>query len=53
MVGALAEPEVSGQPSLRIHQAGTALVDLAVSRLQECFEQAIPRRIGVDLPPTA
>jgi phosphoribosylformylglycinamidine synthase II len=44
--------QVSGQPSLRIHQAGTTLVDLAVSRLQECFEHAIPRRIGVDLPPT-
>jgi phosphoribosylformylglycinamidine synthase len=40
---------------LVIRQAGLAqpLLQLPVAQLAECFEQAIPRRMGVDLPPTA
>ena len=45
--------QVSEHASLRIQQAGTTLVEVPVAQMQECFEQAIPRRMGVDLPPTA
>jgi len=45
--------QVSAASHLRIHQVGTAVVDLPLAQLRECFEQAIPRRMGVDLPPTA
>jgi phosphoribosylformylglycinamidine (FGAM) synthase-like enzyme len=39
---------------LVIRQGGLAqpLLQLPVAQLAECFEQAIPRRMGVDLPPT-
>jgi phosphoribosylformylglycinamidine synthase len=44
---------VSREASLQIRQAGQPLLDLPVTELQACYEQAIPRRMGVDLPPTA
>jgi phosphoribosylformylglycinamidine synthase len=37
---------------LVIRQAGHPLLQLPVAQLAESFEQAIPRRMGVDLPPT-
>ena len=43
---------VSREASLQIRQAGQPLLDLPVTELQACYEQAIPRRMGVDLPPT-
>jgi phosphoribosylformylglycinamidine synthase len=44
----------SAAAELLIRQAGQAqpLLQLAVDQLGETFEQAIPRRMGVDLPPT-
>ena len=33
--------------------AGSTLLQLPVAQMAERFEQAIPRRMGVDLPPTA
>jgi phosphoribosylformylglycinamidine synthase subunit PurL len=44
--------QVSAGPDLRISQAGSTLVQLPVAQLRDRFEQAIPRRMGVDLPPT-
>jgi phosphoribosylformylglycinamidine synthase len=44
---------VSREASLQIRQAGQPLLDLPVTELQACYEQAIPRHMGVDLPPTA
>ena len=44
--------QVSAGPDLRISQAGSPLVQLPVAQLRDRFEQAIPRRMGVDLPPT-
>ncbi|QVL52968.1 MAG: phosphoribosylformylglycinamidine synthase subunit PurL [Cyanobium sp. M30B3] len=44
--------QVSGQAVLRVHQAGQALLELPVAQLRDTYEQAIPRRMGVDLPPT-
>jgi len=35
-----------------ISQAGTPLVELPIDQLRTTFEQAIPRRMGADLPPT-
>ena len=46
------EPGESGA-SLVIHQAGSPLLELPVAQMAERFEQAIPRRMGVDLPPMA
>ncbi|MFM8936093.1 MAG: AIR synthase-related protein, partial [Vulcanococcus sp.] len=43
----------SDAASLSISQAGTSLLQLPVAQMAERFEQAIPRRMGVDLPPTA
>ena len=37
---------------LVIRQAGHPLLQLPVAQLAESFQQAIPRRMGVDLPPT-
>ena len=45
--------QVSGLAALQIRQAGQTLLELPLSQLQTCYEQAIPRRMGVDLPPTA
>ena len=35
-----------------ISQAGTPLLELPIDQLRTTFEQAIPRRMGADLPPT-
>lgn len=43
---------VSDQPSLRIRQGAAILLEGSVAQLRERFEQALPRRLGVDLPPT-
>jgi phosphoribosylformylglycinamidine synthase subunit PurL len=43
---------VSDQPSLRIRQGADLLLEGSVAQLRERFEQALPRRLGVDLPPT-
>jgi phosphoribosylformylglycinamidine synthase len=44
---------VAPEAELQIQQAGQPLVQLPVAQLEAQFEQAIPRRMGVDLPPTA
>jgi len=41
------------EAELQIQQAGVPLLNLPVAQLAAQFEQAIPRRMGVDLPPTA
>jgi phosphoribosylformylglycinamidine synthase len=43
---------VSADPQLSIDQAGTSLLQLPLAVMQERYEQAIPRRMGVDLPPS-
>jgi phosphoribosylformylglycinamidine synthase len=43
---------VSSQASLRVVQGAATLLEQSVIQLRERFEQAIPRRMGVDLPPT-
>ena len=40
-------------PAAVLALADQPLLDLPVAQLQAQFEQAIPRRMGVDLPPTA
>jgi phosphoribosylformylglycinamidine synthase len=44
---------VAAETELQIQQAGQALLRLPVAQMASQFEQAIPRRMGVDLPPTA
>jgi phosphoribosylformylglycinamidine synthase len=44
---------VAAEAELQIQQAGQPLLRLPVSQMASQFEQAIPRRMGVDLPPTA
>ncbi len=44
---------VAAETELQIQQAGQPLLHLPVAQLAAQFEQAIPRRMGVDLPPTA
>ncbi|MBE9172444.1 phosphoribosylformylglycinamidine synthase subunit PurL [Cyanobium sp. LEGE 06143] len=44
---------VEATPQLQISLAGHSLLDVPVSALAQQFEQAIPRRMGVDLPPTS
>ena len=44
---------VEDEAELSISQAGQELLKLPIALMQERFEQAIPRRMGVDLPPTA
>ncbi|MFO8238157.1 MAG: phosphoribosylformylglycinamidine synthase subunit PurL [Prochlorococcaceae cyanobacterium] len=44
---------VQADPRLCLRQGDQAVVDLAISELRSSFEQAIPRRLGVDLPPTS
>jgi hypothetical protein len=36
-----------------VRQGDATLLQLSLAELEQTFEQAIPRRIGVDLPPTA
>ena len=43
---------VEDEPELTISQAGSRLLQLPVAQMSERFEQAIPRRMGVDLPPS-
>jgi phosphoribosylformylglycinamidine synthase len=43
---------VTAQADLRVQRAGDAVLALPVAQLRDTFEQAIPRRMGVDLPPT-
>jgi phosphoribosylformylglycinamidine synthase subunit PurL len=43
---------VSSKASLCIVQGAATLLEESVLQLRERFEQAIPRRMGVDLPPT-
>ena len=45
--------ESADAAQLVIQQAGAPLLELPVAQMAERFEQAIPRRMGVDLPPTA
>jgi phosphoribosylformylglycinamidine synthase len=53
-LGVVTAPGGTAAAELEIHQAGQAepLLHLPVAQLAESFEQAIPRRMGVDLPPT-
>jgi phosphoribosylformylglycinamidine synthase len=44
---------VAAETELQIQQAGQPLLHVPVAQLAAQFEQAIPRRMGVDLPPTA
>ena len=44
---------VAAEAELQIQQAGQPLLKLPVAQLEAQFEQAIPRRMGVDLPPTS
>jgi phosphoribosylformylglycinamidine synthase subunit PurL len=44
---------VEAEPELTISQAGSRLLQLPVAQMSERFEQSIPRRMGVDLPPSA
>ena len=39
---------VTADEELLITQAGNRLVQLPLNQLRECFEQAIPRRMGLD-----
>ena len=42
---------VAAGADFSISQAGTPLVELPIDQLRTTFEQAIPRRMGADLPP--
>ncbi|MFO7629847.1 MAG: phosphoribosylformylglycinamidine synthase subunit PurL [Prochlorococcaceae cyanobacterium] len=44
---------VEADARLSFSQAGTALLDLPLAQLRDQFEQAIPRRLGAAIPPTA
>ncbi|MFM7087742.1 MAG: phosphoribosylformylglycinamidine synthase subunit PurL [Cyanobium sp.] len=44
---------VAAGRELLVAQAGTSLLQLPIAALRTAYEQAIPRRMGVDLPPTA
>ena len=52
-VPALVLGVVAAGADFSISQAGTPLVELPIDQLRTTFEQAIPRRMGADLPPTA
>ncbi len=43
---------VTADAELAISQAGSSLLQLPVESLASSFEQAIPRRLGADIPPT-
>jgi phosphoribosylformylglycinamidine synthase len=43
---------VSAGADLSVIQAGATLLQLPLERLRQTYEQAIPRRMGVDLPPS-
>ncbi|KEF42414.1 MAG: phosphoribosylformylglycinamidine synthase [Cyanobium sp. CACIAM 14] len=42
---------VTPEPTLSIRQAGRPLLELALERLRDTYEQAIPRRMGAAGPP--
>jgi len=44
---------VTAAADLVISQGGSAVIHQSLEALHTCYEQAIPRRMGVDLPPTA
>lgn len=44
---------VQATPRLRLRQGDQPVVDLPIAELRDSFEQAIPRRLGADLPPTS
>ena len=44
---------VAAGADFSISQAGIPVVELPIDQLRTTFEQAIPRRMGADLPPTA
>ncbi|MFM7311619.1 MAG: AIR synthase-related protein, partial [Cyanobium sp.] len=43
---------VSAEPELRIAQSGVSLLQCPLAELQQAYERAIPRRMGIDLPPS-
>ena len=43
---------VAAGADFSISQAGTPLLEVPIDQLRTTFEQAIPRRMGADLPPT-
>jgi hypothetical protein len=43
---------VAAGADFSISQAGTPLLEVPINQLCTTFEQAIPRRMGADLPPT-
>ena len=43
---------VAAGADFSISQAGTPLLEVPINELRTTFEQAIPRRMGADLPPT-
>eukprot|EP01036_Dinobryon_divergens_P008964 gene8964-11993_t len=43
---------VAAGADFSISQAGTPLLEVPIDQLHTTFEQAIPRRMGADLPPT-
>ncbi|MCP9886889.1 phosphoribosylformylglycinamidine synthase subunit PurL [Cyanobium sp. ATX 6A2] len=44
---------VQAAPRLRLRQGDQSVLDLPIAELRASFEQAIPRRLGADLPPTS
>ncbi|MFZ9901900.1 MAG: phosphoribosylformylglycinamidine synthase II, partial [Vulcanococcus sp.] len=52
-VPALCLGVVESEAELSITQAAQPLLQLPIAQMSERFEQAIPRRMGVDLPPSA
>ncbi|MEB3263974.1 MAG: phosphoribosylformylglycinamidine synthase subunit PurL [Synechococcus sp.] len=44
---------VISDPALRLRQGDSSLVDLPLEQLRRTFEEAIPRRMGSGVPPTA
>ncbi|MFM7676641.1 MAG: AIR synthase related protein, partial [Synechococcus sp.] len=44
---------VISDPALRLRQGDAVLVDLPLEQLRSTFEEAIPRRMGSGVPPTA
>ncbi|MFZ9569024.1 MAG: AIR synthase-related protein, partial [Vulcanococcus sp.] len=52
-VPALCLGVVESEAELSITQAAQPLLQLQIAQMSERFEQAIPRRMGVDLPPSA
>jgi hypothetical protein len=45
--------QVVADAELRINLAGSSLLRLPIAAMAASYEQAIPRRLGADLPPAA